>query len=82
MTTGHSVPDTVLRDTVSVFPGELAATRMTVLRVGYVVAGELHKENISGQRYRWCSHSSFVLWPLSRKLHHMTTVSNSGSDGR
>ena len=44
MTTGHSVPDTVLRDTVSVFPGELAATRMTVLLVGYVVAGELHKK--------------------------------------
>jgi|GEM_PF-2204700 len=44
MTTGHSVPDTVLRDTVSVFPGELAATRLTVLLVGYVVAGELHKK--------------------------------------
>lgn len=83
MTTVPVVPDTVLRATVSVFPAELAAPRLTLLLIVYAVAGELRKEkSLSGQRYRWCSHSSFVLWPLSRKLHHMTPVSNTGSDGR
>jgi hypothetical protein len=50
MTTVPFVPDTVLRDTVSVFPAKLAAPRLTVLRVGYAVAGELRRVKVSDAR--------------------------------